>query len=110
MAQKGEDGRVTMPRVKLKIYFLLLGQDSGSPSPTFEEISVSVPEDESVLEMARRLTAENRTFGTAIFDEQTQRIRSDVLVIHNGQFVKDPLETSLKENDEVMLLPLMEGG
>ena len=47
-----------------------------------------------------------------IFDEDTQAISPNVLVVLNGCIVNpyDRAEALLKDGDEVMLLPMFDGG
>lgn len=66
----------------------------------------------SVLEMARRLAAENGILRRIIFDGENQKIQTNIVVILNGRIVNpyDRSEATLKEGDEVTFLPRLYGG
>ncbi|MBW2145421.1 MAG: MoaD/ThiS family protein [Deltaproteobacteria bacterium] len=100
-----------MPQVMLKIYSWL-SQGVEANSASFDEIPISVPEGESVLEMARRLAADDGVFRRAIFDDKNQKIRAHIAVILNGRFVNpyERSEATLKDGDEVTFLPILHGG
>ncbi len=63
-----------MPLVKLKIN-CWLNQGLDANSAGFEEIAMSVSEGQAVLEIVRRLTAENGIFRRAIYDEKERKSR-----------------------------------
>jgi molybdopterin converting factor small subunit len=101
----------SMIRVKLKVFSWLSQRIEGNLAGFDEEI-VSIPDGETVLDMARRLSSDEEVFPKAIFDEKGQWIREDIGVILNGRFV-NPYERSeviLKEGDEVVFLPILHGG
>ena len=100
-----------MPLVKLKIN-RWLSQGLNSNSTGFEEIPISVPEGETVLEMVYRLAATHEVFRREILDEEGQYINTNVVVILNGRIVNpyDRSETTFKEGDEVTFLPMLQGG
>jgi molybdopterin converting factor small subunit len=103
--------KTIMPRVKLKVD-RLLSRGWETDSSGFEEIPVSVSEGESVLEMVRHLSAGNRGLRGVLYDEESQGIEANVIVILNGRIV-NPYECSkstLKEGDEVTFLPMVDGG
>jgi sulfur carrier protein ThiS len=72
--------------------------------------SVSIPEGETILGMARQLAAQNEVFRKIIFKQE--EFGANVLVILNGIFVnpQNRAETLLKDGDEMMLLPVVDGG
>ena len=77
-----------MERGKLKLYSFL-GRRSESHFAAFNGSCISIPKGETELEKAWRLTSETRTWET-FFDEVSQRIGNEIIVIHNGQVVNDP--------------------
>ena len=100
-----------MPKVKLKLHRWLL-QSFGDETAKTEEILVNADEDTSILTLFRRLAVENGPFWKTVFDAKTQLIHPNVLVILNGRIVNPyhQCETTLKEGDELTLLPMMDGG
>jgi molybdopterin converting factor small subunit len=100
-----------MPTVTLKVSGWLR-QSLGVVLAHREGISVSVREGESIPGMARQLATQYEIFRKLFFDEADQEFGANVLVILNGSFVNphDRSETLLKDGDEVMLLPVMDGG
>ena len=98
-----------MPRVSVKLnHWLRERIEPTSP----EEISILVPEGESIVGLVRRLTAENGVLRGLAFDEQSQDLLANVLVIHNGWYVNpyDRSQVQLREGDELMFLPMFTGG
>jgi hypothetical protein len=98
-----------MPRVSVKLnHWLRERIEPTSP----EEISILVPEGESIVGLVCRLTAENGVFRGLAFDEQSQDLLANVLVIHNGWYVNpyDRSQVLLREGDELMFLPMFNGG
>lgn len=100
-----------MPKVKLKVSYSLR-QSLGDETADTEEILVSALEGESVLTLLRRLAAENGLFWKSLFDEEHQAIHPGVLLILNNRIINpyDRSEATLKEGDELTLLPMMDGG
>lgn len=88
-----------------------LRQALGAGLEQADGIRVSVGEGESIPGMACRLAAERETFRKLLFDEE-QEFGGNVLVVLNGCFVSphDRAATSLRDGDEIMLLPVMDGG
>jgi molybdopterin converting factor small subunit len=100
-----------MPTVRLKVSgWLRHGLGGALAQP--EGLSVSVRDGESIPGMARQLAAQHEVFRTLFFDETNQEFGANVLVVLNGSFVNlhDRTEARLKDGDEVMLLPVMDGG
>lgn len=83
-------------------------QSLSIPLPGPGEIHVSVPDGESLLGMIRRLAAESGGFWTTILGE----IGASILVVLNGSLVNpyERPEALLKEGDELLLLPMFDGG
>jgi sulfur carrier protein ThiS len=80
--------------------------------PDPDGIPVAVSEGESVRGMLRRLAADGGGFWEAFLDAQAQEVGGHVLVILNGLLVNpaDRGETLLRDGDQVLLLPMVEGG
>ncbi len=80
------------------------------PGP--EGFPVVVSEGESVRDMLCRLAAEGGGFWGALLDDRAQEVGGHVLVILNGRLVNpaDRAESLLRDGDQVLLLPMIEGG
>ncbi len=100
-----------MPTVTLKVTGWLR-QSLGEALARREGLRVSIRDGESLPGMARQLAAQHPTFQKILFEEAGQEFGANILVILNGSFVNpsDRAETLLKDGDEVMLLPVMDGG
>jgi molybdopterin converting factor small subunit len=100
-----------MPKVKLKVTRWLCRSVNVEPTDS-GEMWVSIPDGESILGMVRRLAGEKGALWRAIFDEKTQEIGPNVLVVLNGCIVNasDRSEGLLKDGDELMFLPTFDGG
>jgi molybdopterin converting factor small subunit len=98
-----------MPRVRVKLNHWLRERIEPTSS---EEIFIQVPEGESINGLVRRLMTENGVFRGLAFDEQSQDLLANVLVIHNGWYVNpyDRSQVLLREGDELMFLPMFTGG
>ncbi|HTU02736.1 MAG TPA: MoaD/ThiS family protein [Candidatus Sulfotelmatobacter sp.] len=99
-----------MPTVTLKLSGWLQQALGGTPAQA-RGIPVAIPEGASIPDMARQLAAQHAGFRRLLFDEE-QEFGANVLVVLNGCFVNphDRSETLLKDGDEIMLLPVMDGG
>ncbi len=100
-----------MPTVRLKVTRWLSQSLKGAPAGS-TEISIPFPDGETILGMVRHLAAEQGGFWKTIFEEETQAIGEHVLVVLNGGIVNpyDRSEALLKDGDEVMFLPMFDGG
>jgi len=100
-----------MPKVRLKVSRGLCQSLNIEPTAA-ERISISAPEGETIAGMLCRLTTETGEFWRSIFDEKTQEIGAQVLVVLNGRILNpyNRSEALLKEGDELMLLPPCDGG
>jgi thiamine biosynthesis protein ThiS len=101
----------TMATVIVKATRWLCQQMNVAP-PNPDGVAVSVSEGESVRAMLRRLAAEGEGFWKAFLDAECQEVGDQVLVAVNGRLVNpaDRSETRLRDGDEVLLLPLVDGG
>ncbi len=83
-------------------------QNLNATPPDSGEICVSVPEGESILGMVGRLATEKGGLWKTILEE----IGASVIVVQNGSFVNpfDRPEALLKEGDELLFLPMFDGG
>ncbi len=98
-----------MPQVRVRLNRWL--RERMAP-PGSEVVLVSVPEGESLLGLVHHLTTENDGIWRTIFDEHGQGLLANLLVIHNGRIVNphDRAQALLNDGDEVMFLPLFDGG
>ncbi len=96
-----------MPVVTLKITRWMC-QNLNIALPASGEICVSVPDGEPILRMVGRLATENGGFWKTILEE----IGASILVVLNGSVVSpyDRPEVILKEGDELLFLPMFDGG
>lgn len=100
-----------MPSVVLKLN-RSLNQDCDADSSDFEEIQIPIAEGKAVLDLLRFHAATNERFRRAVFDEMSQMIQMDTVIILNGRIVNpyDRSKTTLKEGDEVMVISMLDGG
>jgi molybdopterin converting factor small subunit len=79
---------------------------------TSEEIFISAPEGESILEIVNNLAKEDPVLWESLFDEKTHMIQPNIIVILNDRIVNpyDWSEATLKEGDELTFLPMFDGG
>ena len=100
-----------MPTVRLKVSgWLRHSLDAALAEP--DGVSISVREGESIPGMARQVAAQYEGFRRLLIDAEDREFGANVLVILNGAFVNphDRAEALLREGDEVVLLPVMDGG
>jgi hypothetical protein len=100
-----------VPQVKIKIQNILT-QSKTEKSTGFEVVFASANEGESILELFRRLAQENRGLSKIVSYATGQDEQIPTAIILNGRFLS-PLELSevtLKEGDELTVLPLLDGG
>ena len=76
--------------------------------PGSGDMCVSVPEGESILGMVGCLAAEKGGFWKTIFEE----IGASIIVVLNGSLVNphDRPEAVLRDGDELLFLPMFDGG
>jgi len=100
-----------MPQVRLKIQNLLT-QSKNESSTGFAVISVSASEGEGVLALLRRLAQENRDLNKIVTYVTGQDTHTPTVVLLNGRFLSphELSEVTLKEGDELTVLPLLDGG
>ena len=100
-----------MPQVRLKIQNFLVRNKNGK-STGFEMVSASANEGEGILDLFRRLARENDDLSEIVSYATGQDIHVPTIIILNGRFLS-PYELSgmtLREGDELMILPLLDGG
>ncbi len=100
-----------MPQVKLKIPNILIQKKNGK-STGFEVLSVSASMGEGILDLFRRLAQENEDLSKIVRYAAGQDEHIPTTLILNGRFLS-PLElptVTLKEGDELMVVPLLDGG
>lgn len=76
--------------------------------PGSGDMCVSVPEGESILGMVRRLAVEKGGFWKTILEE----IGASIIVVLNGSLVNPHDQTAaiLRDGDELLFLPMFDGG
>ena len=96
-----------MVTVKLKVTRWMC-QNLNIALPGSGEMCVSVSEGESILGMLRRLAVEKGGFWKTIFEE----IGASIIVVLNGSLVNphDRVEVVLRDGDELLFLPMFDGG
>ncbi len=96
-----------MPQVKLKIQNILIRNRNGR-SAGMETIVVSAKEGESLLDLFRRLARENEDLNKII----SQDAHLPTVMVLNGRYLgpAELSEVTLKEGDELTVLPLLDGG
>jgi hypothetical protein len=100
-----------VPQVRLKIQNLLIHNKNG-PSAGFEVVSTSANEGEGILGLLRRLGRENENLGKIVSYAMGQDVDVPTVILLNGRFLS-PHELSdmtLREGDELTILPLLDGG
>lgn len=99
-----------MPMVKLKLCGWL-PEYVHAPWANGDSL-VTTREGDTILEMCRRLALEDEGFRQIVFGQDDLGFGGNVLVVLNGVSVNphDPAGTVLKNTDEVILLPALEGG
>jgi sulfur carrier protein ThiS len=100
-----------MPQVKLKIHNILAHDENGR-SAGFRVVSVSAKEGEGVLDLFRRLAQEKRDLNKIVTYATGQDAHTPTVVLLNGRFLSPAefSEATLKEDDELTVLPLLDGG
>ena len=90
----------------------VLRQGAGENSKDLDETPVTVLEGESILELVRRLAAQDEFFRKNIYDETHQMIETNIVVVLNGSVVnaQDRASTVLREGDEVRFISMFYGG
>lgn len=74
--------------------------------------SVQIETGQTLGEVLSALASEHDAIARAVFDPQTQRMRSSIVVVVNDRLaeVLDGLSTKLSEGDRILLLPILAGG
>ncbi len=100
-----------MPRVKLKVQNILI-QKRDRALAGFEVIFVTANEGEGIVELFRRLAQENEELHRIASYALAQDSDVPTSIILNGRFLGpgELSETALKDGDELMILPLLDGG
>ena len=98
-------------KVKLKVNSWLRQSLNLEPASS-QEIFISAPEGESILEIVSNLAKEDPVLWKSLFDEKDHIIQPNVIVILNDRIVNpyDRSEATLKEGDELTFLPMFDGG
>jgi len=96
-----------MVTVKLKVTRWMC-QNLNIVLPDSGDMCVSVPEGESILGMVGRLAVEKGGFWKTILEE----IGASIVVVLNGSLVNphDRAEVVLRDGDELLFLPMFDGG
>ncbi len=100
-----------MATVTVKVTRWLCQQMNAAP-PNPEGIPVAAAEGESVRDLLCRLATERGGLWKAFLDDQGREVGGHVLVILNDRLVNpaDRRESTLRNGDQVLLLPMIEGG
>lgn len=100
-----------MPHVRLRVNRWLVHHDDENPTE-LEEFSVCAVNGDSIREVFRRFAATNEVFHRTVFDEDGQLIQAGTVIIVNGRIINpyDPSEPALKEDDEILVLSMVDGG
>lgn len=98
-------------KVKLKLDSWLWHGSDLEPV-TSKEIYISVPEGECILEVVSNFVKEDPVFWKNFYDERDHIILQNVIVILNNRIVNpyNREETILKDGDELIFLPMFDGG
>lgn len=98
-------------KVKLKVNSWLRHSLS-SELATSQEVFISAPEGESILEVVSNLVKESPVLWKSLFDEKNHMIQPNVIVVLNDRIVNpyDRSEATLHEGDELTFLPMFDGG
>jgi hypothetical protein len=100
-----------MPQVKIRIQNLLIQMKNGK-STGFEVVSASANEGEGILDLFRRLAREDEDLGKIVSYATGQDVHVPTVIILNGRLLS-PHQLpgmTLKEGDELTILPLLDGG
>ncbi len=100
-----------MPNVRLRVNRWLVHHND--PNPTeLEEFSVCAADGDSIPEVFHRFAATNEVFRRVVFDEDGRLIQPGFVIILNGQIINpyDPSELTLKEEDKILVLFMLDGG
>ena len=100
-----------MSQVNLKLH-CWLSQDVNADANAYEENLVRISEGETLLAMIRRLSGKSEFFKKEIFNEKTQMVREELIVLLNDRLVNiyESTEAILKDGDVVVILPIIYGG
>lgn len=100
-----------MPNVRLRVNRWLVHHED--PNPTeLEEFSVYAAEGDSIPQVFRRFAVKNEVFRRAVFNEDGQVLQTGFVIIVNGLII-NPYDSSkliLKEDDEILILFMVDGG
>ncbi|MBI4537867.1 MAG: MoaD/ThiS family protein [candidate division NC10 bacterium] len=100
-----------MPQITLKMD-RLLRRSSGADATGLEATPVTIWEGESILDLVRRLAAEDAVFRNDIHDAKHQMIETNIVVALNGCVVNpnERSSTILRDGDEVIFISMYYGG
>ncbi len=100
-----------MPQVILRMHRLLRRRAEDN-AKDLDDTPVMALEGESILELVRRLAAQDEFFRKNIYDETHQMIETNIVVILNGTVVnpQERSSTILQEGDEVRFISMFYGG
>jgi molybdopterin converting factor small subunit len=96
-----------MPVVRLKLTRWMC-QNLNLMPPDAGDMCVSVPDGESILGMVRRLAVEKGGYWKTVLEQ----IGASIIVVLNGSLVNpyDRPEAVLRDGDELVFLPMFDGG
>lgn len=90
----------------------ILTSDLRTVAPGMDEISVSCRSGDSVAEVLRRIGEPDTRIRTAVYDEDRQTVAPGLLIVLNDRVVsaRACARTAVRDGDEVMFLPMWDGG
>lgn len=107
--------REAMIRVKIELWLWLgreLGGDFHSPSDMRSEMTIDIPEGDTVQTVFGQLARNYPAFAAKVFDRQSCICHGNLMVTLNDRaFSPDEIyDQVLQDGDKVMVMPLYVGG
>jgi len=76
------------------------------------EITLNVKDDISIAEMLKEIVRELPALKHGLNDQKPEELKTNALILVNGREISvlNGLETTLKDGDELVLVPVVHGG